>query len=141
VEGRRNKPVGFFFIYFRRVPGSDLLAAIGAKQRSMVLGEINRALNNPVVVHFYKIALPHFLIAGNQAFAIGAADPQEMASPYLFAIGVLVYRHFSPRKITGPYLLSGILSRNNTTKTGSLIFDFYQFPVGMRFHEADNFVN
>jgi len=74
VERGWNKLVRFFPVHLGDVPGGDPLTAVRAEYSSVVLREIDGAVDNPVVVHLYKIAFAHFLIVGGEAFAVGAAN-------------------------------------------------------------------
>jgi len=73
IEGRGHKAVSFLFVHFRDIPGGYAFAAVGAEQSPVILRKVDGALNYPVIIHFYKIALANFLIIGDEAFAISAA--------------------------------------------------------------------
>ena len=62
----------------------------------MVLGEINGAFDDPIIVHLHKIALADLLISGNEVFTVCAADLQDMAAPHFFAVWVRINFHKSP---------------------------------------------
>jgi len=100
VERAGRESVRFFFVHFGDVPCGYALAAVWAKQRAMIKGKVNRALNNPVVVHFDKIAFTDFLVVRYEAFAVGAAHLQNVAAPDLSAIGIFIDFHMIPRRQT-----------------------------------------
>ena len=93
VKCGRYKPVCFFFVHFGYVPCGNTLFAAGAEQCPVVKGKINAAIDNSVVVHFYKIAFAGLLIVRNEAFAISAADFQNMAAFNFSATWVFEYFH------------------------------------------------
>ena len=68
-----DEPVRFFPVHLGDVPGGDPLAAVRAEYSSVVLREVDGAVDNPVVVHLYEIAFADLLIVDDEAFAVGAA--------------------------------------------------------------------
>jgi len=75
------------------IPSGYTLTTAGAKQGSMVLRKINCPLDNPVVIHFYKVAFPDFLVFSDEIFAMGASDLQDMAAPNFPTIWVFIDFH------------------------------------------------
>ena len=79
----------------------------------MVLGEINCAVDDSVVIHFYEITFANFLIIGNEALAIGTGNLQDMAAPDLFAVWVFenlqtITRFYQINRIVIIVLLRGL---------------------------------
>ena len=74
IERGRHKSVRFLLIHLRDIPCGDTLAAVRAKNRPMILGKVNRAVDNPVVIHLDKIALPDLLIVGDETFTIDTVN-------------------------------------------------------------------
>ena len=93
VKRRGHQAVRLFFVHFGDVPCGDLCAAVGTKQCPVVLGEVNRAVYDTVVVHFYKVTLADFLVVGDEGFAMGASDLQNVAAADFFGVGVFVDGH------------------------------------------------
>ena len=93
VECGRYETIRFLFVHLRHIPRGDPLTAIRAKYRAVVLREVDGTFYDPVVVHLHKICLANFLVFCDEAFAIGAANIQDMAAPDFYAIRVLVYLH------------------------------------------------
>ena len=54
----------------------------------MVQGEVNCAVDDSVVIHFYEITFANFLIICNEVLAIGACNLQDVAAPDLFTVWI-----------------------------------------------------
>ena len=93
VKCGRYQPVRFFFIRFGYIPCGYTFFAVGAKQSPVEKGKIQTALDNSVIIHFYKITFADFLVMGDEAFAISAANLQNMAAPDFFAIRIFINFH------------------------------------------------
>ena len=74
VKGRGDEPIGLFFIHLCDIPCGDAFPAAGAEDRPVVLGKVEAADDDSVVIHLHKIALANFLVMGDEALAIRAAD-------------------------------------------------------------------
>jgi len=88
VERARRESVRFLLVHFGYIPGGYARPAAGAEQGPVILRKIDGSLDNPVVIHLYKIALADFLIACDQAFAIRTTDFQDMSAPDFPAIRI-----------------------------------------------------
>jgi hypothetical protein len=55
----------------------------------VVLRKVDRTVNDAVVVHLHEATLADFLIVGDEAFTVSAANLQNMTAPDLYAIRVL----------------------------------------------------
>jgi len=86
----RHKPIDFLFIHLCHVSCGDAGIAVGAKYRAVMLGKVQHPVNNPLVVHLHEVAFAHFLIMGNECFAMGAVDRQDVAATDFFAVWVWV---------------------------------------------------
>ena len=93
MERGRHESVRFFFIHLGDIPSGDPLTAVWAKDSSVIIGEINRTIDDSIVVHFYKITFADFLIVGDETFTVGAAYLQDMAASDLSAVRVFVNLH------------------------------------------------
>lgn len=80
--------VGLFLVHLGNIAGGDTGIAVGAINGPQRLGKVINPFCNTVIVHFYKIAFPHFLVVAYKGFAWGATYCQYVTAPYLFAIGV-----------------------------------------------------
>ena len=69
--------------------------AVRAKQGSVILRKINRSFDDPVVVHFKKVAFTHFLIMCDEAFTIGTTDFQDVTATDFFTIWIFIYFHIA----------------------------------------------
>lgn len=68
---------------------------MGAKDRAMIEREVDSSFDDPVVVHFYEVALANLLVFCDETAAISAANFQNMAATYLLAVWVLINLHAS----------------------------------------------
>ena len=108
MESRGDKLVCLFFIHFRDVSGGYSIAAVGAEYGPVVFWKVYGTLDYPLVIHFYKVAVAHFLIFGYETMAIGAGNLKDMAASDLFAVWIFIYFHF----ITKPQLLIACEAHN-----------------------------
>ena len=106
MKGRRHKPIGFFLISFCHIARSYSLITVRAEYCSVILGKVNRPINNAVIIHLNKIAFPHFLVVSNKCFAMSATHCKYVASTHFFAIWVFKnLQLFILQNLCGIYLL------------------------------------
>ena len=95
MERRRYKTIGFLLVHLGDIPGCNMSAAIRTVECAVILGEVDRTLNDSIIIHLHKVAFADFLILGNKAFAMPAGNRKEVTAAYLPAVGVLINRHIT----------------------------------------------
>jgi hypothetical protein len=59
----------------------------------VVLREVDGSFYDTIVVHLHEVGIADFLVIGDEAFAMGAGDFQDMAAPDFLAIRIFMYFH------------------------------------------------
>jgi len=86
MKCRRYEAVCFFFVHLRHVACGDAFVALGAEYCAVVFGKINDTVNYAVIVHLNKVTLTYLLVIGNEGFAMGATNRQDMTATDFSAI-------------------------------------------------------
>ena len=73
VKSRRYKSVCFFFIHLSNVSGCYLFIAFRTVNCTMIFREVYRAVDYPVIEHFYKPAFTDLLIISDETFTVCTA--------------------------------------------------------------------
>ena len=74
MKGRGDEAIGLLLIHLCDIPCSDTLPAARAEDCPMVLGKVEGAGDDSVVIHLHKIALADFLVMGDEALTMRATD-------------------------------------------------------------------
>ena len=95
MKGGGHKTIGFFLVHLCYIPGRNMRTAIRAIERAVILGKVNRALHDSIVIHFHKIALADFLVFGDKTLAMGATNRKEMATANLLTVWIWINWHIT----------------------------------------------
>ena len=105
MKSRRYKPVCFFLVHMSDIPCGYPLPAVRAKYRAVVLGKVDRTVNDSVVEHFYKVTFPNLLIVRDEITAVGATHLKDMTAPDFSAMRIFENFHMPNLRFTLLFLL------------------------------------